>query len=88
MWRSPSRSPAVVVATWLEGHKRGIAPVVAPPAAKLDYPDDVQFGLFSVPKLVFAWVSEWKIRVQIRLQELKFWSKMYAINFADVRKIL
>ena len=31
MWRwwSPSRSPAVVVATWLEGHARGMAPGVA-----------------------------------------------------------
>ena len=29
LWRSPSRPPAVVVATWLEGHIRDMAPVVA-----------------------------------------------------------
>ena len=32
MWRSRSRSPAVVVATWLKGHTRGMVPGVAPPS--------------------------------------------------------
>ena len=36
MWRSPNRPPAVVVATWLEGHTRGMAPGVAPPMKRGD----------------------------------------------------
>ena len=35
MWRSPSRPPAVVVVTWLEGHTRGMAPVVAKPGSAI-----------------------------------------------------
>ena len=32
MWRSRSRSPAVVVANWLKSHTRGMVPGVAPPS--------------------------------------------------------
>ena len=49
MWRSPSRPPAVVVPTWLEGCTRGMAPVqvVAPPEARPGHPGDVHFGLLK-----------------------------------------
>ena len=48
MWRSRSRSPAVVVATWdaLEGHTRCMTPGVAPPSptARLGHPGGWPFG--------------------------------------------
>ena len=40
-------SPAVVVATWLEGHTRGTASVVTPPTARLGHQDDAHFGLLK-----------------------------------------
>ena len=49
MWRSRSRSPAVVVATWLEGYTRGMVAVVAlpSPTARLGHPGDVHSGLLK-----------------------------------------
>ena len=59
MWRSRSRSPAVVVATWLEGHTRGMAPGVAPPSPTallvLGHPGDVHCGLLK-PISFFPWL--------------------------------
>ena len=43
MWWSPSRPPAVVVATWLKGHHRGMAPGVTP-TARLGHPVQVHCG--------------------------------------------
>ena len=55
LWGPPSRPPAVVVATWLEGHTRGMAPVVAPLTARPGYLVDVHFDLLK-PVSFIPWL--------------------------------
>ena len=66
MWRSRGRSPAVVVATWLEGHTRGMAPGVAPPSptARLGHPGDVHSGLLK-PISFFPWLRNGPIGAKV-----------------------
>ena len=61
MWRSPEPSPgSTVVPTWLEGHSRGMAPVVAPPKARPGHPGDVHFGQLK-PISFILWFSNGQI---------------------------
>ena len=66
MRRSGSRSPAVVVATWLEGHTRGMVPGVAPPSptARLGHPGDVHSGLLK-PISLFPWLRNGPIAPKV-----------------------